>query len=139
MHEKFLASCLLLFVLLHAYLANCWRQKIFISLQYLHQQQRFTAFTTQLRCLVCQNQNIAQSNAELATDLREQIYQQISHGKSDQEIVDYLVARYGNYILYRPPFDGVTLGLWFGPFILLIGGISYLLFYLRKKSREKMK
>lgn len=103
------------------------------------QQERFTALTTQLRCLVCQNQNIAQSNSELASDLREQIYQQISHGKSDQEIVDYLVARYGNYILYRPPFDGVTLGLWFGPFILLIGGISYLLFYLRKKSREKMK
>lgn len=103
------------------------------------QQQRFTSLTTQLRCLVCQNQNIAQSNSSLANDLRDQIYQKIVHGQSDQDIIQYLTTRYGSYVLYRPPFDYATLGLWLGPFVILLSGVSYLLFYLRKKSREHIR
>lgn len=99
-----------------------------------NQQTRFDALTSQFRCLVCQNQNIAESNAALANDLREQIYQKIQHGESDQTIVDYLVARYGDYVLYRPPFNAATLGLWIGPFILLLLGLGYLFNYIRKKS-----
>lgn len=98
------------------------------------QQQRFEALTSQFRCLVCQNQNIAESNAGLANDLREQIYRQIRQGETDAHIVNYLVSRYGDYVLYRPPFNALTLGLWFGPSLLLILGLSYLIYYVRKKS-----
>ena len=98
------------------------------------QQQRFEALTSQFRCLVCQNQNIAESNAGLANDLREQIYRQIRQGESDPNIVNYLVSRYGDYVLYRPPFNTLTLGLWFGPSLLLIMGLGYLIYYVRKKS-----
>ncbi len=100
------------------------------------QAQRFTTLTTQLRCLVCQNQNLAQSNSGLAADLRKQIYQQIIHGQSDPDILRYLTERYGNYILYRPPIDALTVGLWFGPFILLVSGLGYLFYYLTRVKRN---
>lgn len=100
-------------------------------------QQRFEALTTQLRCLVCQNQNIAESNAALATDLRKQVYDQIQKGETDKHIIEYLVVRYGDFILYRPPFNGVTLGLWLGPFLVLFAGISYLIYYLRFSRVQK--
>lgn len=100
------------------------------------QQQRFDLLTSQLRCLVCQNQNLAESNSGLASDLREQVYQHIQRGQSDREIIDYLVARYGNFILYRPPFTLSTSVLWLGPFSVLIIGLTYLLYYIRKKQRD---
>ncbi len=95
-------------------------------------QQRFETLTKNFRCLVCQNQNIAESNAMLAVDLREQIYQQVTHGKSDKEIIGYLVARYGDFVLYRPPFKLQTLGLWLGPFFFLLMGRGYFFYFLRK-------
>jgi cytochrome c-type biogenesis protein CcmH len=101
-------------------------------------QQRFNELTANLRCLVCQNQNIAESNAGLAADLRDAVYQQIKQGQSNQAIVDYLVARYGNFVLYKPPFNFSTLGLWLSPFLLLIGGLGYLFYYLRKRKREEI-
>jgi len=101
------------------------------------QQQRFESLTAELRCLVCQNQNLAESNAALATDLRNQIYQQVQHGLSDKQIVDYLVARYGDFILYRPPLNIETIGLWFGPFLILIMGVSYLIFYLQRNKKQR--
>jgi len=99
------------------------------------QQQRFTTLTSELRCLVCQNQNLAESNAPLANDLRTQIYQKVLTGQSDKQIIDYLVARYGNFVLYRPPLNFSTFGLWFGPFILLLVGIAYLIYYLKREHR----
>lgn len=99
------------------------------------QQTRFQSLTSELRCLVCQNQNLAESNAPLANDLRNQIYQQILRGQSDQQIIKYLVARYGDYVLYKPPFNVATFGLWFGPILLLLGGLGYLMFYLQKNRR----
>ncbi len=89
----------------------------------------------ELRCLVCQNQTIADSNAELAVDLRRQIREQIAHGKNDGQIIDFMVARYGDFVLYRPPLKGTTLFLWFGPPILLLTGFVFLFYYL--KSRRK--
>jgi cytochrome c-type biogenesis protein CcmH len=77
----------------------------------------------QLRCLVCQNQSIAESNAELAQDLRRQIREQIAAGRSDAEIVDFMTARYGDFVLYRPPFKMITLLLWVGPLLLLVAGV----------------
>jgi cytochrome c-type biogenesis protein CcmH len=96
------------------------------------QQKHFITLTTHLRCLVCQNQNLAESNAPLAADLREQIYQQLQQGQSEQEIIHYLVNRYGDFILYRPPFNAATVGLWIGPFLFLLLGLGYLLHYIRK-------
>ena|SRR3990167_4231260 len=98
--------------------------------------KRFQTLTAEFRCLVCQNQNLAESNSPLAADLREQIYQRVQQNQSNQVIVNYLVARYGNYIRYRPPFNRYTIALWLAPFSLLIIGIVYLLFYLNKKRRE---
>ncbi|HSW68829.1 MAG TPA: cytochrome c-type biogenesis protein [Gammaproteobacteria bacterium] len=97
-------------------------------------QQRFVTLTSQLRCLVCQNQNLAESNAPLASDLRQQIYQHIQQGQSDRQIVDYLVARYGDFILYKPPVNAATLGLWLSPLVFFLAGVLYLLFYIRKKT-----
>jgi cytochrome c-type biogenesis protein CcmH len=94
-------------------------------------QERFQTLTSELRCLVCQNENLAESNAKLAIDLRNQIYQQIKIGKSNQAIIHYLVTRYGDYILYRPPFNFSTLLLWIAPFLVLFFGMIYLIYYLR--------
>ena len=76
----------------------------------------------ELRCLVCQNQTIAESNAPLAQDLRQQVREQMEKGASDQQVIDYMVARYGDFVLYRPPFKATTVALWVGPFVLLALG-----------------
>ena len=83
------------------------------------QEARYRTLTEELRCTVCQNQNIADSNADLANDLRHKTYEMLRAGKSDQEIIDYMVARYGNFVLYRPPMAGVALLLWVVPFLLV--------------------
>ena len=89
-------------------------------------QARMMRLATVLRCLVCQNQTIADSHAELAQDLRNQILEQMQQGRTDQEIMDYMVARYGDFVLYRPPVKATTALLWFGPFILvLFGGYAF--------------
>lgn len=82
-------------------------------------EQRFNRLTDELRCLVCQNQSLADSNAELAQDLRHEVYDMIQSGASDDEIVDFMVARYGDFVLYRPPVRPTTYALWAGPFLLL--------------------
>jgi cytochrome c-type biogenesis protein CcmH len=88
-----------------------------------------------LRCLVCQNQSIAESNAELAVDLRRQIREQIAAGKTDQEIIDFMVGRYGDFVLYRPPLKTTTVLLWAGPALLLVAGVLILLRNLRERRR----
>ena len=84
---------------------------------------RLGEISAELRCLVCQNQTIADSNADLAVDLRREIREQIGAGRSDGEIIDYMVARYGDFVLYRPPFKATTLLLWAGPALLLLVGV----------------
>ena len=90
----------------------------------------------ELRCLVCQNQTIADSNAELAVDLRRQIREQIAQGRNDAQIIDYMVQRYGDFVLYRPPLKATTLLLWFGPPVLLAGGFIFLILYLRSRRQR---
>jgi cytochrome c-type biogenesis protein CcmH len=97
-------------------------------------QRRLVDLSAQLRCLVCQNQSIAESNAELAVDLRNQINEQIKSGKSDREIVDFMVTRYGDFVLYRPPFKATTALLWIGPIALLL--LAVLVFYRTLVSRR---
>lgn len=86
----------------------------------LEQEERFMHLAAELRCLVCQNQSIADSNADLAVDLRLQIREQIAAGRSDEQIKAYMAERYGDFVLYRPPLKGGNWLLWFGPFVLLI-------------------
>jgi cytochrome c-type biogenesis protein CcmH len=90
---------------------------------------------TELRCLVCQNQTLADSHAELAQDLMQEIREMATKGMSDKEIVDYLVARYGDFVLYRPPLKSTTALLWIGPFALLVAGGLGLLVQLRRRQK----
>ena len=99
--------------------------------------QRAVQLSEQLRCLVCQNQSIADSNAELAVDLRRQIREQIAAGRSDPEIVGFMVERYGDFVLYRPPFKMTTLLLWLGPALLFLIGAAVLLRTLRRRRSEE--
>lgn len=99
-------------------------------------EQRLIGIAEELRCLVCQNESLAGSRADLAEDLRRQIREQIKAGRSDKEIMDYLVARYGDFVRYRPPLKGTTLLLWFGPALLFAGGLAALVLYLRRRGRR---
>ena len=98
-------------------------------------EARMVKITSELRCLVCQNQTIADSNASLAVDLRREARALIKQGKSDAEVVDYMTARYGDFVLYRPPMRATTLLLWFGPALMLAGGAAVLVIVLRRRSR----
>jgi cytochrome c-type biogenesis protein CcmH len=98
-------------------------------------EHRMKALTQQLRCLVCQNETLAESQADLAEDLRREIREQIKAGKSDQEILAFLTQRYGDFVLYNPPVKATTYLLWFGPFVLLIAG-TFLLYRYLKRRRE---
>ncbi len=97
-------------------------------------EKRMVAISTELRCLVCQNESLAGSNAELANDLRREIRALIKDGKSDNEIMEFMVNRYGDFVRYRPPLKGTTLLLWFGPALLFVGGLAGLVLYLRRRN-----
>jgi cytochrome c-type biogenesis protein CcmH len=100
----------------------CWASDAVATPRDPVAQERAMRLANELRCLVCQNQSIAESNADLAVDLRRQIDEQIGAGRSDRQIVDFMVARYGDFVLYRPPFKATTLLLWGGPLLLLALG-----------------
>lgn len=97
-------------------------------------EARLMEISEELRCLVCQNESLAASRAELADDLRREVRRLIVENKTDAEIKEYLVARYGDYVLYRPPVKTSTWLLWFGPFIILVASIIALLTYLRRRK-----
>jgi cytochrome c-type biogenesis protein CcmH len=96
-------------------------------------EQRLTRLSQELRCLVCQNETLADSRADLAEDLRREIREQMRAGKSDKEIIDFLTARYGQFILYKPQVTPTTYLLWFGPFILLLAGLLLLFRYIKQR------
>ncbi len=98
--------------------------------------ERVMALAANLRCLVCQNQTIADSPAELAVDLKKQIREKMKQGMSDREIIDYLVARYGDFVLYRPPLKGSTILLWFGPLLFLVVGLAALFYRLARRRKN---
>ncbi len=96
-------------------------------------EARVMKLSKELRCLVCQNETLADSRADLAVDLRGQIREQMQAGKTDKEIIEYLTQRYGKFILYNPPVDPTTYILWFGPFVLLLAGLTVLFRYLKRR------
>ncbi|MEY8878414.1 MAG: cytochrome c-type biogenesis protein, partial [Leptothrix sp. (in: b-proteobacteria)] len=98
-------------------------------------EARMLAITAELRCLVCQNQTVADSHSDLAGDLRQQVREMLERGASNQEVIDFMTARYGDFVLYRPPVKPTTVLLWAGPALLLFGGVTALILTLRRRSR----
>lgn len=98
-------------------------------------EKRMIVLAERLRCLVCQNESLASSHAELAEDLRQEVREMLLKGMNDQEIIDYLVARYGDFVLYDPPMKRYTLLLWFGPFAMLLLGTGVLVLQVRKRRK----
>lgn len=96
-------------------------------------EERVMNVSRELRCLVCQNETLADSRADLAVDLRNQIREQMKEGKSDEQVIAFVTARYGDFVLYRPPVRPTTYLLWFGPFILLLAGLLFLFQYVRQR------
>lgn len=99
-------------------------------------EKRMIALSENLRCLVCQNESLAASQAELALDLKQEIREMMKKGESDKQIVDYLVHRYGDFVLYKPPVKSTTLLLWYGPFLFLVAGLAALYFTIRKRRSQ---
>lgn len=99
-------------------------------------EAKVQTLSEQLRCLVCQNQNLADSHADLAIDLKNQVRAMLKQGLSEQEVVDFMVQRYGDFVLYKPPVKATTWLLWGGPFALLAGGLGMLFFKLRKRRNQ---
>jgi cytochrome c-type biogenesis protein CcmH len=99
-------------------------------------EARLKHLAVELRCLVCQNQTLADSNAPLAEDLRREVREMIAKDMSDKEIIEFLVARYGDFVLYRPPVKATTALLWVGPFVLLIVGVAALIITVRRRSQK---
>jgi len=97
-------------------------------------QHRYMDLIEEIRCLVCQNQSLADSHADLAQDLRQEIFDMITEGKTNEEIIDFLVQRYGDFVLYRPPFKGTTILLWFLPFVFLIIAVLTVVYFIRFKT-----
>jgi cytochrome c-type biogenesis protein CcmH len=102
------------------------------------QEQHFKELIEELRCLVCQNQSLADSDAELAHDLRAEVYGMLQDGKSDDEIIEFLVARYGDFVLYNPPLKTSTLLIWLGPFALLLIAAFLLARSLRRQQQAPL-
>ncbi|MBA3581419.1 MAG: cytochrome c-type biogenesis protein CcmH [Gammaproteobacteria bacterium] len=98
-------------------------------------RERFHRLSQELRCLVCQNQSIADSSAGLANDLRAELYRMVESDMSEKEIIEFMTQRYGDFVLYRPPVKAKTAALWFGPFILAVVGVLGMIVFLRRRNR----
>jgi cytochrome c-type biogenesis protein CcmH len=98
-------------------------------------EARVMKISSELRCLVCQNQTIADSHADLAVDLRRQVREMLQNGQNEQQVIDYMTARYGDFVLYRPPFKALTALLWIGPAVMVVVGLGTLFVVLRRRSR----
>ena len=124
---------LLLILLLWATMPRAWSAEAAPAAEDPELEKRVTALSSELRCLVCQNQTIADSNADLAIDLRNQVRDQMKRGATNEQIIDYMVQRYGDFVLYRPPVKTSTLLLWAGPFLLLVIGLAALFYRLSRR------
>ena len=105
--------------------------------EHAHQEQRYKELVDELRCMVCQNQTLADSNAPLAQDLRDEVYKMVTEDRLKQDIIDFLVQRYGDFVLYKPPLKSSTLLLWFGPFLLLLLAAFIAFFTVQNRSRAE--
>ena len=123
----------LLFIVILIISVNCYGVD-YRQLADPKQQESYDTLTKELRCLVCQNQTIADSNAELAADLRRQVYEMLENGKSRDDIVQFMTDRYGDFVLYKPAFKGKTTILWIAPIVFLLMGLITVFFFIRRKK-----
>jgi cytochrome c-type biogenesis protein CcmH len=123
MSTRLLGAFVAIFLWMHT---AAWAGVLY-PLDNVKQDAQFQGLLRELRCLVCQNQDLADSNAPLAKDLRDEVYRLVQAGQSDDEIVRYLTARYGDFILFKPPVKSVTFALWFGPFLFLVCGLVFII------------
>ncbi len=126
--------CIVFFVLFSSFY---WAAVEFRQFDDPQQEQQYQELINELRCLVCQNQTIADSNADLAKDLRRQVYEMLQQGKSQQEIVDFMTRRYGDFVLYNPPLKAKTMILWLGPAVFIVIGLLVLWIISRRKLSQK--
>lgn len=133
MRSRLTFSLLPVFLLLQS--LNVWAQDARLMETDAVVEVQVQRLSEQLRCLVCQNQTLADSHAELAQDLKQEIRKMATKGMEDQAIIDYLVERYGDFVRYRPPLKSTTALLWLGPFVLLIAGGFGLFITLRKREK----
>jgi Uncharacterized protein involved in biosynthesis of c-type cytochromes len=126
----------LLFIVILVISVNCYGVD-YRQLADPKQHESYDTLTKELRCLVCQNQTIADSNAELAADLRRQVYEMLEKGKSRDEIVQFMTDRYGDFVLYKPAFKGKTTILWIAPIIFLLMGLITVFFFIRRKKASE--
>jgi len=131
--------CLVLVLLVLAPARAAWAGEAQPAAENPALEARVNALASELRCLVCQNQTLADSNAPLAVDLRNQIRERLQQGASERNIIDFMVDRYGDFVLYRPPFKATTLLLWIGPMLLMIAGLAGLYYRLARRRREVAK
>ena len=125
------AFCLILFACSSVFANTLY------PLDTVKQDVQFSHLLKELRCLVCQNQDLADSNAGLAKDLRDEVYQMVKIGKSDSEIIHYLTARYGDFILFKPPVKSITALLWFGPGLFMVLGLFIFWHTCLKRTRNE--
>jgi cytochrome c-type biogenesis protein CcmH len=126
-------SRLIVFLLLIVLGGSAWAKEAAPAAEDPVLEKRVMALSDELRCLVCQNQSLADSNAPLAVDLRNQIREQMKQGMSERDIIDFMVARYGDFVLFRPPFKLTTWLLWLGPLLALVAGLAALFYRLSRR------
>ncbi len=114
--------------------ASIWAEAERVTFRNAQSEANYTALVNELRCLVCQNQTIADSDADLAKDLRAKVYQMVEDGQSQNEVIDYMTARYGDFVLYRPAFKMKTLLLWLGPVIFLLLALFLVVRWVRSQA-----
>lgn len=122
----------LIFLLL--WIASSWAGVEYRKFDNPEQQEAYESLTSELRCLVCQNQTIADSNADLAADLRRQVYEMLQDGQSKEDILKFMTERYGDFVLYNPPFKAKTVLLWFGPVLFFLIGVIVVILFVRRKQ-----
>lgn len=133
----YLQKIILIFLLLNAFFFS---RDILAGVEFkeftnTEQEQIYNSLVSELRCLVCQNQTIADSNADLAKDLRMKVYQMLQQGKTKQDIIDFMTQRYGDFVLYRPPLKAKTSLLWFAPVLFFLFGLLLLWSFIRKRKK----
>lgn len=134
---KYLLRGLIISVVVNLTLPVFAVQIEFHTFENVQQEKLYLDLVAELRCVKCQNQNLAESNAELARDMRDKTYAMVVEGKSRQDVVNYMTARYGDFVLYRPPFKSKTLLLWIGPPLLLLLSLFFLLKVVRNQSKKQ--
>lgn len=134
---KRILSLVFVVVISNVYISSAYSAIESFEFDDAQQEQTFHDLTKILRCPKCQNQNISDSNAELAKDLRNKTYQLVKEGKTEQQVIDYMVARFGNFVRYDPPLTPATIFLWLGPALFILCGFLVLLKQVKNKNRDK--